>query len=139
MKLDIAELERLEHLATKGRWISTLGNGVNLCTFVMSEDGDTLTFIADFLPESMLNRAPRPHTHNMAFVEAMRNCAVELIAAAKEAERTKAVVDAAIAFCEDPEVQENYEALEGSNSPSLPVEFVALVEAVKALAAERLK
>lgn len=48
--------------------------------------------------------------------------------AVKEAEQR--IVKWAVAFCNDPEIRESFEALEGTQSASAPAEFMNLCEAV---------
>lgn len=122
LKEDIGDL-RVSTTEKDGHFVT----GIKHVSSPQHEGYSDIAFVAD--------RARASWNHSLV-CDAVRVALEKTKGATSE---TRAVVDAAMAFCEDPEVQENYEALEGSNSPSQPVEFVALVEAVKALAAERLK
>lgn len=49
----------------------------------------------------------------------------------------KAVVEAAVLFCETEDVQIDFAELEGSNSASIPAEYILLGKAVKLLQTAR--
>lgn len=51
----------------------------------------------------------------------------------------KAVVDAAVLFCETEDAQTDFAELEGSNSASIPAEYILLGKAVKLLQTARIR
>jgi hypothetical protein len=64
----------LHSLSTEGEWMSTLGSGEIVCTAIMSQlpDIETMVFIADFLPDWVINEkypCPKNHVPNMKFIE----------------------------------------------------------------------